>query len=402
MYDVLIVGGGMIGASLACGLRDTEFKVGVIEPRSDYLKGDFGWDGRASAVALGSVLYWQSIGVWQDILEGGATPIHTVEISDGGYRLQLRRQDMDLEALGYVVPNQATLRALWRKIKQSSIEVISPGRVVAVEQLETFVQVEVLTDRGISYLSTKLLVAADGSRSYVREQMGIPTTRRTYDQTCLVTCVKTAMPHHNVAYERFRSSGPFAILPLDRDRCCVVWTINQKDTSYYLSLEKGQIEAELKQRFAPELGEVKLQSTEIAHYVPQWMHARTYIKPRFLLLGDAAHSTHPVAGQGMNLGIRDVASLVKILRHTTDPGHTSLLHQYQRERYWDNLGVILLTDLTNRLFSNQNWWCLAIRRLGLGLLQISLLKQVFMYFMMGLHCTSGYSEKTNSLPRSFR
>ncbi len=388
MYDVLIVGGGMVGASLACGLRNTKLKVGLIEPKANYTQGDFGDDGRASAVALGSVMYWQSIGVWSKMLEGGATPMHRIQISDGDYPglVQLRCQDMGVEALGYIVPNQVTLAALWQTIAESAIDVICPGRVVAVHHLETFVQVEVLTDRGISYLSTKLLVAADGSRSGMREQEGIITDRRSYDQTCIVATVKTKMPHRNVAYERFYTSGPLAILPMNSDRCCVVWTVKQGEVPRLLSLESPQIEAELEQRFAPELGEVKLESAQLRHYVPQWMHARTYTKARFLLLGDAAHTTHPIAGQGMNLGLRDVASLVRILRQAQDPGHDRVLQQYQTERYWDNLGMILLTDTTNRLFSNQIGWCQFIRRIGLRLFQVRPFKQVLMYFMMGLHC----------------
>ncbi len=405
MFDVLIVGGGMVGASLACGLRDSHLKVGLIEPRSDYGQGDFGADGRASAVALGSVLYWQKIGVWQEMLEGGATPMHTIQITDGEYpyALSLHCQDMGVEALGYVVPNRVTLGALWRAIKRSpNLELICPGRVIGVTHGETLVQVDVLTDRGISHLSTKLLVAADGNRSPVREMEGIPVDRRTYDQTCLVATVQTAFPHHNTAYERFRSSGPFAILPLDTDRCCVVWTVHQKDVPYYLGLNRSELEGELQQRFARELGEVHLLSEELAYYVPQWMHARTYTKPRFLVVGDAAHTTHPVAGQGMNLGIRDVAHLVEVLRRATDPGDAKLLRAYQSGRYWDNLGVILLTDCTNRLFSNQTWWCQGIRRLGLALLQIKPLKRLLMYFMMGLHCMDAHLAPTDSLPRSLR
>ncbi len=405
MFDVLIVGGGMVGASLACGLRDSKLKVGIIEPRSDYYQEDFGADGRASAVALGSVIYWQNIGVWQEMVDRGVTPMHTIQITDGDYPNQvcLQRDEMGVEALGYIVPNQVTLAALWRGIKKApNIEVICPGRVMDVNHLETLVEVDVLTDRGISHLSTRLLVAADGSRSQLREKAGIITDRRSYNQTCIVATVRTTVPHHNIAYERFRSSGPFAILPLQTDRCCVVWTVEQADAPRYLALAPREIETELKQRFPAELGEIQLLSAELAHYVPQWMHARTYTKPRFLLLGDAAHTTHPVAGQGMNLGIRDGASLVKILENARDPGSREVLKQYQARRYWDNLGVILLTDLTNRLFSNQIWWCQALRRAGLGIVGLHPIKQVLMYFMMGLHCVDDHLAPTDSLPRSLR
>ncbi len=406
MFDVLIVGAGMVGASLACALGDKNcaanrnLKVGIIEGNGNFLRGEFTADGRASAIAFGSSQIWQNIGVWGGMQSRGVTPMHKIQVSEGDlpYQVDLRCEDMGQEALGYIVENSVTLAALWEFAREcQNLELICPAKILDIEHVcdRNIMRVKISSEIGEQYLETKLLVGADGARSQVRQLANIEISERLYEQTCIVTTVKSENPHQNFAYERFQASGPFAILPLGCDRACIVWTATKEETPALLALDESTFLQELANRFgAPlmaKLGNITVESRVRANYVPRWMHSQTYIQPRLALIGDAAHTTHPIAGQGMNLGIRDVNALANVLKaahqNQEDLGAIAVLKRYQSKRKWDNLSVIWLTDISNRLFSNHNWFFKVIRRLGLLLLQISLLKRVLMYFMMGLHQT---------------
>jgi 2-octaprenyl-6-methoxyphenol hydroxylase len=254
-------------------------------------------------------------------------------------------------------------------------------------------RVKISSASGEQYLETKLLVGADGGRSQVRQMAKIAISERFYEQTCIVVTIKSENSHQNFAHERFQASGPFAVLPMGSDRACVVWTATKEETPKLLALDEPTFLAELTKRFgAPlmqQLGSIAVLSRTRANYNPRWMHSQTYIQKRLALIGDAAHTTHPIAGQGMNLGIRDANILANVLKtayqNSQDLGSISVLKSYESQRKWDNLGVIWLTDISNRLFSSQNWFFKGLRRLGLLILQISLFKRILMYFMMGLH-----------------
>lgn len=391
MFDVLIVGGGMVGASLACALGRKPLKIGLIEPNPALLQGEYGADGRACAVALGSSWVWQAIGIWPQIL-AEATPMHTIQISDQDFPwlIKLQRQQVQESTLGYVVENRVTLAAAWQTIRHSQqIQVFCPDRV---EQMQLQPDaMEVMLSSG-QQLHTKLLVAADGGRSQIRQLAQIGTVSHTYNQTCIVFNLKLEHSHHNIAHERFQASGPFAILPLGTgDRCCVVWTAQAKEAEQILALPVPQFLAQVSQRLGSDLcqsfGKITLDSPPTAYH-PRWMHSQTYIQPRLVLVGDAAHSTHPVAGQGMNLGIRDVGVLAETLwqahQRGSDLGSLEVLKTYQRSRRWHNFLVICLTDVTNRLFSNQFFLLKLIRRLGLILVSWLPIKQLVTKFLMGI------------------
>lgn len=409
MFDVLIVGAGMVGASLACALGDKNcaanrnLKVGIIESNDGFLRGEFTADGRASAIAYGSSQIWQNIGVWGGMQRRGVTPMHMIQVSEGDLPnpVQLRREDVGQEALGYIVENAVTLASLWEFARECrNIELICPAKILDIEILDVksgcdrnCMRVKISSEIGDQYLETKLLVGADGGRSQVRQMAKIGISERLYEQTCIVTTIKSENPHQNFAYERFQSSGPFAILPLGSDRSCVVWTATKEETPDLLALDEVTFLQELTKRFGlplmQKLGKISLISRTRANYVPRWMHSKTYVQSRLALIGDAAHTTHPIAGQGMNLGIRDVNALANVLKaahqNNEDLGAIAVLKRYEAKRKWDNLGVIWLTDISNRLFSSHNLLFKALRRLGLLILQISALKRILMYFMMGLH-----------------
>jgi 2-octaprenyl-6-methoxyphenol hydroxylase len=409
MFDVLIVGAGMVGASLACALGDkncaanSNLKVGIIESNDGFLRGEFTADGRATAIAYGSSQIWQNIGVWGGMQRRGVTPMHMIQVSEGDLPnpVQLRREDMGQEALGYIVENAVTLASLWEFVREcSNIELICPAKILDIETLDVrsgcdrnCMRVKISSEIGDQYLETKLLVGADGGRSQVRQMAKIGISERLYEQTCIVTTIKSENPHQNFAYERFQSSGPFAILPLGSDRSCIVWTATKEETPDLLALDEVTFLQELTKRFGlplmEKLGKISLISRTRANYVPRWMHSQTYVQSRLALIGDAAHTTHPIAGQGMNLGIRDVNALANVLKaahqNNEDLGAIAVLKRYESKRKWDNLSVIWLTDISNRLFSNHNWLFKALRRLGLLILQVSAFKRILMYFMMGLH-----------------
>jgi 2-octaprenyl-6-methoxyphenol hydroxylase len=404
MFDVLIVGAGIVGASLACALGDKHnphnrsLKVGIIEASADLLQGQFGADGRASAIALGSSYIWQDIGVWDAMCTRGVTAMHSIQVSDGDYphKVQLLREDVGKEALGYIVENSVTQASLWEFISEcSNIELICPARIKDISHGDRKsesapIGVQVSSETGDRLLTAKLVVAADGGKSIVRQLAKIPTVEKLYNQTCIVVTVKPEFPHHNVAYERFQSSGPFAILPLSGDRCCIVWTATSAEAPGLMALDESEFMQELAQRFGSHLGKLTLETRwrDRASYVPRWMHAQSYIQARLALIGDAAHTTHPVAGQGMNLGIRDAGALADILLNAhhngEDLGSLNVLKRYQVWRRWDNFGVITVTDWTNRLFSNQFFLLKWIRRIGLAIAALHPFKQLLMYFMMGL------------------
>ncbi|MCY7334042.1 MAG: FAD-dependent monooxygenase [Pseudanabaena sp. CAN_BIN31] len=404
MFDVLIVGAGMVGASLACALGDKncatnrDLKVGIIESNGNFLRGEFTNDGRASAIAYGSSQIWQNIGVWGGMQRRGVTPMRVIQVSEGDlpYQVQLRCEDMGQEALGYIVENSVTLASLWEFAREcQNLELICPAKILDVEYVRDrdVMRVKISSEIGEQYLETKLLVGADGGRSQVRQLAKIQISERQYEQTCIITTIKSEKSHQNFAYERFQASGPFAILPLGSDRACIVWTATKEETPALLALDENSFLQELTKRFGSplleKLGHISVESRVRANYVPRCMHSQTYVQSRLALIGDAAHTTHPIAGQGMNLGIRDVNALANVLKaahqNNEDIGAIAVLKRYESRRKWDNLGVILLTDVSNRLFSNHNWLFKVIRRLGLLILQISLFKRVLMYFMMGLH-----------------
>ncbi len=389
----------MVGATLACALGSRQvgdrppLRVGLIEPHGEVLRGEFGADGRASAVALGSTLIWRNIGVWEGMVRRGVTPMHCIQVSDGDfpYKVRLRREDVGKDTLGYVVENRVTLAALWEFIGTCpNIAPICPARLTAIETLPDRLRVTLADATGDRVLETKLLVGADGSRSVVRALAQIGVREKIYPQTCIVATVKPERSHENIAYERFQRSGPFAILPLPGDRCCVVWTATQTEAPQLLALDAAQFQQELSHRFGTHLGTVTVESLphERGSYTPRWMHARTYTRPRIALIGDAAHATHPVAGQGMNLGIRDVGALAEVLLAAVargeDLGDLQVLKRYERRRRADNVMVILFTDTANRLFSSSLGLAKAVRRLGLFLTNIPPLKRMVMYPLMGL------------------
>lgn len=395
-FDVVIVGAGMVGSTLAAALAQTSVRVGLIEARD--LSQGMGPDGRASALALGTVRMLDQIGAWPTIHSLGVSPIHQIQVCDGD-RLglcHLNREAIQEPALGYIVENRVTQQGVAEVIGAApNIQVISPARVHGFVSQGDHVQVDLVTPAGIRSLQGQLLVAADGGRSPLRSLAGIPVWGWGYGQACVVTTVITERSHQQVAYERFHPSGPFAILPMTDPlhpesprRSCVVWTIRSEDREQLMGLSDPEFIAALSTSFGSQLGPIQSVSPR-ACYTPRRQHSCSYIGSRLALVGDAAHSTHPVGGQGVNLGMRDVAVLASLViqahGQAQDLGGRELLRRYQRLRRWENEGVLLGTDLANRAFSNRILPLRWLRRLGLqGLDRMLWPKQVLMRQAMGI------------------
>jgi 2-octaprenyl-6-methoxyphenol hydroxylase len=396
-FDVLIVGAGMVGMTLAASLKDTSLKVGLVEAKDAGTKA-IQDDGRASAIALGSVQILDQAGAWRAMQELGVSPIHQVKISDQGFPqdITLHREDLEVEALGYVVENWVTEKALRQVLFQGSgVDWFCPAVVEAIAPHPDYVEV-MLNQTGESHqLTTRLLVGADGKQSAIRQWAGIPITGWAYDQVLIVCTITTEFSHHQTGYERFHTTGPFAILPMtpspdspDCHRCCVVWTARVEEKDLLMGLDDEAFIQAMTPRLSPELGRVLSVSPRFC-YAPRRQNANRYFGDRLVLIGDAAHATHPVGGQGFNMGARDAAHLAEMLRRAHIQGHdlgdSALLARYDQQRRLDNETVLLGTDLANRLFSN-DWLPLqALRRLALlGVDQIAPVKQLFLRYAMGL------------------
>ncbi|WP_017324483.1 UbiH/UbiF/VisC/COQ6 family ubiquinone biosynthesis hydroxylase [Synechococcus sp. PCC 7336] len=401
--DVLIVGGGMVGATLAAALGQTELTVKVIEARALDLQRsgsvELGADGRASALALGTVRMFQAMGIWSQMSQLGVSPIHRIQVSDGQFSqvATLHRDEIQAEALGYVVPNWVTQMGVLDSLDRcDNVQLLSSTRVQQVVHQQDAVAVAIApAGEEVRWLRSRLLVAADGARSRLRQNANIPVSSWGYGQACIVATVTTARPHSQTAFERFQPSGPFAILPVREAagkvkscRSCVVWTIRETERDRLMALGDADFIAALSPSFGPQLGAIESVGPR-ACYTPQRSHSRTYVKPRFALVGDAAHSTHPVGGQGVNLGMRDVAALAQVLVEARaageDIGDLAVLQRYEHWRRFDNGAVLFATDAANRLFSNQLWPLQWLRRLGLlALPLLPPLKRWLMRQAMGL------------------
>ncbi|MCG8436342.1 MAG: 2-octaprenyl-6-methoxyphenyl hydroxylase, partial [Gammaproteobacteria bacterium] len=313
-FDVLIVGGGMVGASLAAALAPLQIRVGLVEAIPFQASAQPSYDDRVTVVAEGSRRILSTIGLWEHI-SAQTTPITKIHVSEKKRFgiTRLNAEDYDVAALGYVVENRVLGAALGGYIDtRDSIDLICPAKLRSVKT--DSVRVDVVITRGESEetLHTKLLVAADGARSLVREQLGIKARIWDYGQTAIVCNVTPEREHANQAYERFTNSGPVALLPMPDARCAVVWTVATTQAEQLLALPDDEFASRLQTVFGHRLGAF----TRMGARHPYPLHlvrAQRQSSERVVIIGNAAHSLHPIAGQGFNLSLRDVAALAEVI-----------------------------------------------------------------------------------------
>jgi 2-octaprenyl-6-methoxyphenol hydroxylase len=357
-FDIAIVGGGMVGASLAVALAPLGLKVALIEAFAHDSAVQPSFDERTTALSNGSRRILETLGVWPGV-SSLATPIRKIHVSDQG-RFGFARIDaaeQGLPAMGYVVPNRALGSALWSRLQASAnVRVYCPAEVSRVLDGEHAVTLETAGPGAVATIETRLVVAADGVQSAVRSAFGVNAESRDYEQTAVITTVLPQRFHDHVAYERFTGSGPLALLPLEGGRCTLVLTLSRAMAESAMAWSDTEFLAEVQRRFGFRLGRF-LQVGRRVPYPLSLTRATRTSAGRCVIVGNAAQGLHPVAGMGFNLGLRDVASLAELVaerRHEPrfDAGAASLLSEYDAWRAADRGGVIAFTDGLVRMFAN--------------------------------------------------
>lgn len=373
-FDVAIVGGGMVGANLAAALLPLGLRLVLIESIPFGVAAQPSFDERTTALSNGSRRILTGMGLWREIA-AEAMPIHRIHVSDQGRfgfaRLDAREQAV--EALGYVVPNRVLGAALWRRLEASaSCTLLAPARVVDVETGAERVRVNIARNGDeMRTITARLVVVADGAQSTVREALGVEATTWDYGQTAIIANVETQRAHENVAYERFTPSGPIAVLPV-RERCCaVIWTLAPEAAAATLALDDAQFLAALQDKFGFRLGRF-LRVGKRSAYPLSLTRAQERVGTRVVIIGNAAQGLHPIAGQGFNLGLRDVATLAEViaddLQHV---GEAEPLARYDEWRRQDRRSVIAFTDGLVRLFGNPLLPVKLMRDVGLLLFDLT-------------------------------
>lgn len=355
-FDVIIAGGGMVGASLACALSGHGLRIALVEPLRGEQRSEPGYDDRAIALAWGTSRIFAGLGLWE-ALSAQATPIHRIHVSDRGHagRVHMDRESEGLPAIGFVVPARAIGLVLTDAVSRlEDVTQFCPATVTGLVAGEDSAKVVIEQDHREQPVQATLVVAADGAGSLLREQAGITSQRHDYRQTAIVTNITPQLPHHNTAWERFTDTGPLALLPMSDNRCGVVWTVATDQADRVMALSDDEFLDQLQERFGNRLG--RLQRAGVRQAWPlQLLSARQSVAPRLALIGNAIHTLHPIAGQGFNLGARDVAALAEVLvdalRAGQDIGAAPVLSRYAGWRLRDHRNVTIFTDGLARLFT---------------------------------------------------
>jgi 2-octaprenyl-6-methoxyphenol hydroxylase len=370
-FDIAIVGGGMVGASLAVALAPLGLKVALVEAFAHDSAAQPSFDERTTALSNGSCRILRTLGVWPGV-EAQATPIRKIHVSDQG-RFGFARIDaaeQGLTAMGYVVPNRALGSALWSRLEEgAAIQVYCPAEVSRIQDGERAVTLEIAGTSRTAGIDAQLVVAADGAHSAVRRAFGVAAQTRDYEQTAIITTVLPQRFHDHVAYERFTGSGPLALLPLDGGRCTLVLTLSRASADSAMAWSDAEFLAEVQRRFGFRLGRFLKVGRRVPYPLALTRAERTSAG-RCVIVGNAAQGLHPVAGMGFNLGLRDIASLAELIaerRHESnfDAGAPSLLSEYDAWRAADRGGVIAFTDGLVRMFANPMALVQRLRNVGL-------------------------------------
>lgn len=385
--DVVVIGGALTGMTIACALAARHLPVTVIEKRPAADIASAKSDGRTSAISHGSKEILAKYGLW-DMLAPEAGPIFDIRVSDADSSLFVH-YDHELvsdEPMGYIVENHFFLQKLYEKAATlPHLKIIAPAAFTSIER---DAQHAVITLDNGQTVQSSLVIAADGRPSKVRETAGIKTYSWSYHQTAIVCNIRHEKSHQGIALERFLPAGPFASLPMhDPYLSSLVWTEKDALAPLYLAMEEEEFLFEIQKRLGSCWGNISLASARF-NYPLSLIHAKQYTAERLALAGDAAHGIHPIAGQGFNLGIRDIEVLADLLIYQhelgLDVGTPDVLAQYARSRHWDNFSMVAVTDGLNRLFSNSILPFKVSRRLGLGAVNKTLpLKRFFMKQAMG-------------------
>jgi 2-octaprenyl-6-methoxyphenol hydroxylase len=388
-FDVIVIGGGMTGLALAAAAAGAGAPVLLVEQRALPATTELPFDGRVTAISRGSRRLLEGIGVWVH-LAAEAQPIQDIEVGERHSPLTVHYDHRALggEPLGHIVENRVIRRALMRRLGEldsGALEIAAPDRPARIERRAEAVEVALAGGRRVR---AGLLAAADGRSSPLRDLAGIGVMRWRYEQTGIVATIAHALPHHGRAFERFFATGPLALLPMLGRRSSIVWAADNRLARELIALDDREFAAELGDRYGDRYGALELAGPRW-HYPLAMTQAGRYTDRRLALVGDAARAIHPIAGQGWNLALRDVAALAELIvdarRLGLDPGGAFVLARYERWRRFDSLALIGITDGLNRLFANDLLPLRLARELGLGAVErMPPLKRFFMRHAMGL------------------
>jgi 2-octaprenyl-6-methoxyphenol hydroxylase len=381
--ELAVVGGGLNGLTLGIACAAAGLEVAVIDREDPATMLGERFDGRTSAIAYGSMRVLDGIGIWP-LVAGQAEAIREIRVADNSAPLFLHYDHREIgdEPLGWIVENRDLRRALHARAGElPNLRLVAPMTVLSRAG-------GALTLANGDTVRAELVAAADGKNSPLREAAGIRAVKWSYPQIGIVATVRHAKPHRGVAVEHFLPAGPFAILPMTGNRSSIVWTERADLAPKLLALDDAAFHRELAARFGDFLGEISVEGPRWS-YPLSFLHAETYIAPRLALVGEAAHVIHPIAGQGLNMGIRDIAALAECLvdgrRIGLDLADSGVLARYERWRRFDNIVLAAVTDGLNRLFSNSVPPVKLARDLGLAAVgQVPPLKRFFMRHAMGM------------------
>jgi len=387
-YDVVIVGGGMVGLTLACSLGGSALRVAVLE--ANPIETDWAADSiglRVSAITHASRKVFNSIGAWQGMVDQRVTAYGEMHVWDAGGDgvIHFDSAEAGEPSLGYIIENRIIQAALLQQAGQlDNVELITPARWQQWHDEQEQICISLEDGR---QLRTKLLVGADGARSPVRERAGIQTKGWGYDQHAVMAIVKTEQPHLHTCWQRFLPNGPLAFLPMHDHYSCVVWSTTPEQATELEAMDETLFMAQLGEAFEYKLGRV-IEVCERGKFPLRLQHTLDYVKQRIALVGDAAHAIHPLAGQGVNLGVLDAAALAETVlachAMRRDIGSLQNLRRYERWRKGQNVAMMLSMDGFKRLFGSPLEPVKLVRNFGLNATNsLTPVKRLFMEYAMG-------------------
>jgi 2-octaprenyl-6-methoxyphenol hydroxylase len=397
IYDMVIVGGGLVGVSLAICLRTTALRIALVESiawSQDHHSPSY--DDKIIALSYSSQRILSGMGIWEQIVPH-TIPIQQIHVSDQGHFgfTRLNRQLLGLPALGYVI-SARKLGEILQPLLASvpTIDIFAPARFVQLQQQETTVTTQIVLNQTLHNLTASLVIAADGGHSALCQQAAMVTEQRDYGQTALIANVTLAQSHQYTAYERFTPAGPLALLPLKDHDCALIWTVQQADVNRMMALTDSEFLTQLQREFGWRLGQFLRVGTRQV-YPLRLIRTRPNPQSRVIAIGNAAHTLHPIAGQGLNLGLRDMAHLAEFLIDTNqlgiDIGSPDRLDCYLKKQQPDAERIINITDGLVQTFSN-NRFPLTLMR-NLGLLSVDILPPLKKYFIRQMTGLNGHPSR---------
>jgi len=381
-FDITIIGGGLAGLTQAILLGNQGWNVACIDRETVDVITEKSYDIRTTAISWGSRNLLTNAGIWAD-MESRAECIRDILImdEDSPIELEFNASDIDAEGFGWIVDNRDLRETLITHVQNNkNITHITDQSVTSFKNYPDHV---VVTTAGGQKISTKLVIGADGRNSFTRDHMGIKTFKKDYKQSAIVCLINHTKPHNGLALEHFRTQGPFAVLPFTGNTSAVVWTVSTDESKQWLECNDDVFNTALQTRCGDIYGDVKIAGTRAA-WPLNLVKAKSYIGDRMVLVAEAAHGMHPIAGQGLNMSLRDIAGLTEALEGAKDPGDASILKQFQSTRRMDNIGMVAATDILNELFGFNFFAIRAVRRFGLhAVSKIPFAKKFFMTQAMG-------------------